>query len=224
MISDCLFVGILLVGASHAHADWTPWQTIQGDASHGLDWSTNTGSFAYDGGARKIFIHYRNRYSDAFKGIVVLEVHGADGKVTFVNDSLDLKSGATDFGSVTYEIASTVRPTEVRQQNQPGLYGNLGVEGATVTPPPSEITFSGNWTDWQPLSQGAGLALRRTRTPTNSVFNYQLRNDSNVPRSISWHYQIPGGATMSQAVIVPARGTLSLEPIPSSSISIDSVK
>jgi hypothetical protein len=38
----------LLLPLSMAWSDWTPWQIIRGDATQGLDISTNTGSFNYD--------------------------------------------------------------------------------------------------------------------------------------------------------------------------------
>jgi hypothetical protein len=151
-----------------------------------------------------------------------------NGAVKLVNDSLNLKPGAEESWSAWYEIATVVRATTVRQENDQSqrTYGNFGLGAGpkTITPPPREITFPGRWTDWQPISQVTGLAMRRATAGSNGAFNYELRNVSNVQRSISWHYDIPGGATMSDSLIVPAQSVRSLQGIPSSSITIDSVK
>jgi hypothetical protein len=227
LFARVLSCSLVLISAAFASANWTPWQTIQGDAAQGLDISTNTGSLDYGGGAHKVFIRYRNRYTSTFKGVVVLEVHDADGKVRLVNDSLNLKPNAEDSGTASPEIASIVKPTSVRQETEQSqrMYGNVGLGGGskTITPPPSEITFPGESTDWQPISQGSRLTLRRTKA-SNGLFNYELRNDSSVQQVISWHDDIPGGATMSDSLIVPAHSVRSLPGIPSSSITIDSIK
>jgi hypothetical protein len=227
-LTTLLLGGFAILAAAPASADWTPWQTIQGDAAQGLDMSTNSGSLDYGGGAHKVLIRYRNRYNSAFRGVVVLEVHDADGKVRLVNDSLNLQPSAEDSGTASPEIASIVKPTSVRQESeQPQhMYGNFGIGGGpkTITPPPSEITFPAKWADWQPVSQATSLALRRTTSASNGVFNYEIRNDSGLQRLISWHYEIPGGGTMSDSLIVPAHSVRSLQGIASSSIIIDSVK
>jgi hypothetical protein len=223
MITDVkrllLFIAVA-VGASPASADWTPWQTIQGDAAHSLDISTNTGSLDYGGGAHKVLIRYRNRYTSAFKGVVVLEVHDADGKVRLVNDSLNLKPSAEDSGTASPEIASIVKPTSVRQESEQSQNENQN----SIASPPSEIRFPGKWSDWQSVSQGIRLSLRRTIKESQGKFDFELKNDSTRTQSMEYHYAIVGGATMSDSVALPAQSVRSLPGIPSSSITIDSVK
>jgi hypothetical protein len=104
-----LLCTFLVASVAPASADWTPWQLLVGNSGGGLDISTNTGSLDYGRGARKVLIRYRNRYPGAFKGVVVLEVHDGDENVRSVNDSLNLRPGAVDSGSVMSEIATVLR-------------------------------------------------------------------------------------------------------------------
>jgi hypothetical protein len=212
-----------------AYADWTPWQTIQGDATQGLDVSTNTGSFDYGNDARKVSIRYRNRYADTFKGVVVLEVHDAYGEVKLVNDSINLKSGAEDSGSAMYEIGSIVKPTTVRQQNALSTELPVRVEIAgsrgTIVPPPREMNFPGKWMEWQFLShEETHLTMRRSVNGSEGKFDFEFKNTYDRAKKIHYHYLVPGGASVSDFLIIPPRSGSSITGIPSSSITIDSAQ